>query len=51
MFYLFFPLACRILGRGMWLIALLVVFVSLGPFARTAKSTQALVLVSRYSFN
>ncbi|MFL6307302.1 MAG: acyltransferase family protein [Candidatus Sulfotelmatobacter sp.] len=35
MFYLFFPLACRVLGRGNWLIALLLMFVALGPFGRT----------------
>jgi peptidoglycan/LPS O-acetylase OafA/YrhL len=35
MFYLFFPLACRVLGRGKWLIALLLMFVALGPFGRT----------------
>ncbi len=34
MFYLFFPLACWLLGRGKWLIALLLGFVALGPFAR-----------------
>ena len=38
MFYLFFPLACRLLGRGKWLIALLLVFVALGPFARTTSN-------------
>jgi peptidoglycan/LPS O-acetylase OafA/YrhL len=36
MFYLFFPPICRLLGRGKPLIAILVVFVVLGPFARTA---------------
>jgi len=35
MFYLFFPLICRLLGRGKLLIAALLVFVVLGPFART----------------
>ncbi len=35
MFYLFFPLICRVLGRGRLLIAVLLVFVVLGPFART----------------
>jgi peptidoglycan/LPS O-acetylase OafA/YrhL len=35
MFYLFFPLACRVLGRGKWLIALLLMFLVLGPFGRT----------------
>jgi peptidoglycan/LPS O-acetylase OafA/YrhL len=34
-FYLVFPLAWRFLGRGKWLIALLAVFVALGPFGRT----------------
>lgn len=36
MFYLFFPLVCRIAGR--WLPALLLVFVAMGPFARTVWS-------------
>jgi peptidoglycan/LPS O-acetylase OafA/YrhL len=35
MFYLFFPLVCMLLGRGRLLIALLLVFVVLGPFSRT----------------
>ena len=35
MFYIFFPLICRLLGRGKLLIALLLVFVVLGPFGRT----------------
>jgi peptidoglycan/LPS O-acetylase OafA/YrhL len=35
MFYLFFPPICRLLGRGKLLIALLLVFVILGPFGRT----------------
>ena len=35
MFYLFFPLICRLLGRGKLLIFLLLGFVALGPFART----------------
>jgi peptidoglycan/LPS O-acetylase OafA/YrhL len=35
-FYLFFPLACRLLGRGKWLVLFLATFVVLGPFARTA---------------
>ncbi len=34
-FYLFFPLACRFLPRGKLLISLLVLFVAMGPFART----------------
>jgi peptidoglycan/LPS O-acetylase OafA/YrhL len=36
MFYLFFPLACLLLGRGKLLIAVLLAFVALGPFGRTA---------------
>lgn len=35
MFYLFFPLVCRLLGRGKLLVALLLGFVVLGPFGRT----------------
>jgi len=35
LFYLFFPLIGRLLGRGRILIAFLLVFVVLGPFART----------------
>jgi peptidoglycan/LPS O-acetylase OafA/YrhL len=39
LFYLFFPLACRLLyrekSRGRWLVAFLLVFAMLGPFART----------------
>jgi peptidoglycan/LPS O-acetylase OafA/YrhL len=35
MFYLFFPLLCRLTGRGKALIAVLAVFVVLGPFGRT----------------
>jgi peptidoglycan/LPS O-acetylase OafA/YrhL len=35
MFYLFFPLIARILGRSYWFIALLLTFVALGPFGRT----------------
>jgi peptidoglycan/LPS O-acetylase OafA/YrhL len=35
MFYLFFPPVCRLLGRGKWLVAFLLVFVVLGPFGRT----------------
>jgi peptidoglycan/LPS O-acetylase OafA/YrhL len=36
MFYLFFPPVCRLLGRGKLLVAVLLVLVVLGPFARTA---------------
>jgi peptidoglycan/LPS O-acetylase OafA/YrhL len=36
MFYLFFPLICLLLRRGRLLVVLLLVFVALGPFGRTA---------------
>jgi peptidoglycan/LPS O-acetylase OafA/YrhL len=36
MFYLFFPLACRLFRRGRFLIFPLLVFVLLGPFARSS---------------
>jgi peptidoglycan/LPS O-acetylase OafA/YrhL len=36
MFYLFFPLACWLLRGGKWLVVLLIFFVVLGPFGRTA---------------
>jgi len=35
MFYLFFPLACRLFRRGRFLLVPLLVFVVLGPFARS----------------
>jgi peptidoglycan/LPS O-acetylase OafA/YrhL len=35
MFYLFFPLVCRLFGRGKLLIGVLLAFVVMGPFART----------------
>ena len=35
MFYLFFPVVCRVFGRGKIIIAVLLIFVALGPFART----------------
>lgn len=35
MFYLFFPLACKLLGRSWLLITLLCAFVVAGPFGRT----------------
>jgi peptidoglycan/LPS O-acetylase OafA/YrhL len=35
MFYLFFPLACRLFSRGRYLVIPLLVFVVLGPFARS----------------
>ena len=35
MFYLFFPLVCRVLGQGKLLIVFLLGFVVLGPFGRT----------------
>jgi peptidoglycan/LPS O-acetylase OafA/YrhL len=34
-FYLFFPLVCRLFGRGKLLVTLLLAFVILGPFGRT----------------
>lgn len=36
MFYLFFPLLCVLLGRGKLLIGVLLAFVAMGPFGRTA---------------
>ena len=35
MFYFFFPLVCRVFGRGRLLVAILLTFVVLGPFGRT----------------
>jgi peptidoglycan/LPS O-acetylase OafA/YrhL len=35
MFYLFFPLVCRIFGRAKLFLAILLTFVALGPFGRT----------------
>lgn len=35
MFYLFFPLLCRLLGQGNLLIGVLSIFVLLGPYGRT----------------
>jgi peptidoglycan/LPS O-acetylase OafA/YrhL len=35
MFYIFFPLTCRLFGRGKLLITVLFAFVVLGPFGRT----------------
>jgi peptidoglycan/LPS O-acetylase OafA/YrhL len=35
MFYLFFPLACRVFGRGKLFVLILLSFVLLGPFGRT----------------
>jgi peptidoglycan/LPS O-acetylase OafA/YrhL len=35
MFYLFFPLACRLFRRERFLLVLLLVFVTIGPFARS----------------
>jgi len=49
MFYLFFPLICRVLGRGKLLIAALLVFVVLGPFARTVLA-QGNELWQEYSY-
>jgi peptidoglycan/LPS O-acetylase OafA/YrhL len=38
MFYLFFPLAARFLGRGKFFLVLLLAFIAAGPFARTILS-------------
>ena len=38
MFYLFFPLVCRVFGRGKLFIVILLSFVVLGPFGRTVLS-------------
>jgi peptidoglycan/LPS O-acetylase OafA/YrhL len=35
MFYLFFPVVCRVFGRTKLFLAILVAFVALGPFGRT----------------
>jgi peptidoglycan/LPS O-acetylase OafA/YrhL len=35
MFYLFFPVVCRVFGRGKLFVAILLAFVALGPFGRT----------------
>jgi peptidoglycan/LPS O-acetylase OafA/YrhL len=35
MFYLFFPIVCRLFGRGRFFIVILLSFVALGPFGRT----------------
>jgi peptidoglycan/LPS O-acetylase OafA/YrhL len=35
MFYLFFPLACRLFRRGRYLVVPLLIFVLIGPFARS----------------
>src|SRR5262249_23850659 len=48
MFYLFFPLATWLLGRGKRLIALLLVFVVLGPICRTF--TQGSEVWREYSY-
>jgi peptidoglycan/LPS O-acetylase OafA/YrhL len=39
-FYLFFPVVCLWLGRGRWLVLLLIAFVVIGPFARTIFAGQ-----------
>jgi peptidoglycan/LPS O-acetylase OafA/YrhL len=39
-FYLLFPVVCLWLGRGRWLILLLIAFVAIGPFARTIFAGQ-----------
>ncbi len=38
MFYIFFPLVCRVFGRSKLFIAILLSFVALGPFGRTTLS-------------
>jgi peptidoglycan/LPS O-acetylase OafA/YrhL len=48
-FYLVFPLACRLLGRGRSLVLLLGTFVVLGPFARTV-FTQGNEVWREYSY-
>jgi peptidoglycan/LPS O-acetylase OafA/YrhL len=35
MFYLFFPIVCRVFGRGRLFVVILLSFVALGPFGRT----------------
>ncbi len=35
MFYLFFPLICKVFGGGKWLMVILLFFVVMGPFGRT----------------
>src|ERR1700689_2393877 len=49
MFYLFFPLACRLLGKGKLLTLFLFAFVALGPFARTV-FTQGNPVWREYSY-
>jgi peptidoglycan/LPS O-acetylase OafA/YrhL len=49
MFYLFFPLICRVLGRGKLLFTALLAFVVLGPFARTVLA-QGNELWQEYSY-
>jgi peptidoglycan/LPS O-acetylase OafA/YrhL len=49
MFYLFFPLLCRMLGRGKLVVAALLVLVALGPFARTVLA-QGNELWQEYSY-
>ena len=49
MFYLFFPLLCRLFGRGRLLIGVLLVFVALGPLARTVFA-QGNELWQEYSY-
>ena len=48
-FYLFFPLICRIFGKGKLLTALLLIFVFLGPFAR-AKAFNPNPVWREYSY-
>jgi peptidoglycan/LPS O-acetylase OafA/YrhL len=39
-FYVFFPIVCLWLGRGRWLILLLIALMAIGPFARTILAGQ-----------
>jgi peptidoglycan/LPS O-acetylase OafA/YrhL len=49
MFYLFFPWVARLLGKGRWLVVLLVLFVVAGPFAR-AKAFDPNPVWREYSY-
>jgi peptidoglycan/LPS O-acetylase OafA/YrhL len=49
MFYLFFPLACRLFRRTRWLIIPLILFVVIGPFAR-AKAFNPNPVWREYSY-
>ncbi len=49
MFYLFFPIACIVLGRPRFMIGMLAVFIILGPFGRTL-FTHGNEVWSEYSY-